>query len=284
LTWPQLAEPMALPRPARAALLMVALIAPSRSLLLGSPRVAPPTMSETATVSNPATAMACRVRVSHILVDSEDLANKCRDMLSSGETEFPVLAETVSTCDSNARGGDLGWITPGLMVPEFDAAAFYFPPGELTTVKSEFGWHVVRVAEASYLELEMPPAELAERLGEGDGDKPALQLIDIREEEELEKATVSDAPFRHLPYNKWQTWAEEAIAGTLEPPIRADAELLFMDHRGGRGERMAQYFMQNGFTKSRYLRGGINAYAEEADPRVPTYLESDGDCLTCHEH
>lgn len=260
-------------------MLVAALIVPVRSLLLGSPRVpAPPTMSETAT------AAACRVRVSHILVDSEELANKCRDMISSGETEFAALAETVSTCDSNARGGDLGWITPGLMVPEFDAAAFFFPPGELTTVKSEFGWHVVRVAEASYLELEMEPAELAKRLGEGEGDEPTLQLIDIRDDEEREKATVPDAPFRHLPYNEWQTWAEDAIAGTLEPPLRADVELLFMDHRGGRGERMAQYLSQNGFTKSRFLRGGINAYAEEADPRVPTYLESDGDCLTCHEH
>ena len=271
---------MPFPRPVGAALLVAALIVPSRSLLLGSSRVAPPP-----TMSEAATAAACRVRVSHILVDSEDLADNCRAMISSGETEFAALAETVSTCDdSNARGGDLGWITPGLMVPEFDAAAFYFPPGEVTTVKSDFGWHVVRVAEASYLELEMEPSELSKRLGEGEGDEPTLQLIDLRDDEEVEQAVVPDAPFRRLPYNKWQTWAEEAIAGTLEPPLCADVELLFMDHRGGRGERMAQYFSQNGFTKSRFLRGGINAYAEEADPRVPTYLESDGDCLTCHEH
>ena len=34
---------------------------------------------------------------------------------------------------------------------------------------------------------------------------------------------------------------------------------------------------QNGFSSARFVRGGINAYAEEADPSVPTYLESDGD-------
>ena len=45
-----------------------------------------------------------------------------------------------------------------------------------------------------------------------------------------------------------------------------------------------QYLAQSGLPHTRYLRGGINAYSEEADPAVPTYLESDGDCLTCHEH
>merc|ERR1719498_1401639 len=92
-------------------------------------------------------------------------------MLEGGAV-FEEVAGSLSTCDSRDTGGDLGWITPGLMVPEFDAAAFFFPPGELTTVNSEFGWHVVRVAEASYLELEMEPAELAKRLGEGEGDEP----------------------------------------------------------------------------------------------------------------
>ena len=172
------------------------------------------------------------------------------------------------------------------MVPEFDAAAFFFPPGELATVQSDFGWHVLRVAEAAYLPAEMDPMELAERLAAGDaeGESPSLQLIDLRDDEERSQAMIPDAPFRHLTYNLWQTWAEEALEGTLDPPLDSERELLFMDHRGGRGERMMQYFMQNGYTKSRFLRGGINAYSEEADPSVPPYLESDGDCLTCHEH
>ena len=46
-----------------------------------------------------------------------------------------------------------------------------------------------------------------------------------------------------------------------------------------------QYLCQaGGFASARFVRGGINAYAEEADAAVPTYLESDGDCNTCHEH
>jgi len=240
----------------------------------------------------PTTARAERVRVSHILVDSEALAKLAVAKLEERSVSFEELAESVSTCDSKARGGDLGWITPGLMVPEFDAAAFFFPPGEVVTAHSDFGWHVIRVSEAAYDPPEMEPIELRKRLecGDADGDAPLLQLIDLRDAEERAQAKVlrpgqdEEAPFRHLPYNSWMTWAEAAVDGTLDPPIARESEVLFMDHRGGRGERLMQYLAQQGYSRSRFLRGGINSYAEEADPRIPTYLESDGDCLTCHEH
>ena len=54
------------------------------------------------------------------------------------------------------------------MVPEFDTAAFTIPPGELMIVKSGLGWHVLRVAEASFIEPEMEPAELKQRIDAGD--------------------------------------------------------------------------------------------------------------------
>lgn len=230
-------------------------------------------------------ARASRVRVSHILVETEGMAQTVFATLDGGAS-FESVAESVSTCDSKARGGDLGWITPGLMVPEFDAAAFLFPPGKLATVETSFGWHVLRVAEASYVSPEIEPLELKRRVAHGDANdaaEPRLILVDLRDDEERKKAML-DAPFLHLPYKEWMTWAEEAIAGTLAPPLPRESEIVFMDHRGGRGERIMQYLSQNGFVNTRFLRGGINAYAEEADASVPTYLESDGDCVTCHEH
>ena len=102
------------------------------------------------TLPSTSTPRAQRVRVSHILVETQDLATLCVQQLETGAVPFYELAEQVSTCDSKARGGDLGWISPGLMVPEFDAAAFFFAPGESATFRSDFGWHVIRVAEASY--------------------------------------------------------------------------------------------------------------------------------------
>jgi len=239
-----------------------------------------------AATASPAVAQAHRVKVAHILVDTEAMAETVVSALEEGSSSFEEMAETVSTCDSKGRGGDLGWITPGLMDPAFDAAAFMFPPGEVVTVQSAFGWHVLRVAEASYLPPEMEPDELKKRLQAGDAngeDDGRLLLVDLRDDAEREQAMIQ-APFRHLPYNQWMSWADDAIAGTLEPPLPHSAEIVFMDHRGGRAERLMQYFAQQGFVGARWLRGGINAYAEEADPSVPVYLESEGDCLTCHEH
>jgi len=226
--------------------------------------------------------VATRVRVSHILVDTEAMAETVMEQVEGGQP-FEAVAEMVSSCDSKGTGGDLGWISPGLMVPQFDAAAFTFPPGEMVKVQSDFGWHVLRVAEASYVAAEMQPDELKRRLGEATADPPTLQLVDLRDNEELARAPLL-AGFRHLPYTKWQTWAEQAIEGELEPALDRCVETVFMDHRGGRGERIMQYLAQQGFGSARFVRGGINAYAEEADPSVPTYLESDGDCTTCHEH
>jgi len=231
-----------------------------------------------------ASTQAQRVRVSHILVDSEQMAATVVDTIKAG-TAFEEVAESLSACNSKATGGDLGWIAPGLMVPEFDLVAFNFPPGELATLKTEFGWHVVRVAEQSFIAPEMQPAELKQRIADGDAtaSPPTLQLIDLRDDEELAQAPLLPG-FRSMQYKDWQTWAPEAIDGKVEPPLDCELETVFMDHRGGRGERIMQYLCQNGFNKARFVRGGINAYAEEADPSVPTYLESDGDCTTCHEH
>lgn len=238
----------------------------------------------TVTPFKAAAQQATRVRVSHILVDSEPMAQSIIETLNDGAA-FEQVAESLSACDSKATGGDLGWISPGLMVPEFDLVAFSFEPGELATVRTEFGWHVVRVAERSFVEPEMEPAELKQRIDAGDATAtpPTLQLIDLRDDEELARAPLLPG-FRNLPYKEWQTWAPAAIEGTLEPPLDCALETVFMDHRGGRGERIMQYLCQQGFTSARFVRGGINSYAEEADPSVPTYLESDGDCTTCHEH
>jgi len=260
-------------------------VAPARPAASVAPtRLGAPAM-QLATAESDAPAqkkMATRVRVAHILVDSEEMAATVVELIEGGQP-FESVAEMLSSCDSKATGGDLGWISPGLMVPAFDAAAFTFPPGEMASVQSDFGWHVLRVAEASYVPAEMEPLELKQRIAEATTTPPTLQLVDLRGEDELESAPLLPG-FRHLPYTSWQTWAVEAVEGSLSPPLDPSLETVFMDHRGGRGERIMQFLAQQGFGSARFVRGGINSYAEEADPSVPTYLESDGDCTTCHEH
>jgi len=235
----------------------------------------------------PATVLHERVNVAHILVASEELARLVVEKLE--ESSFFELAESVSQCESAAVGGELGWLSRGLMVPQFDGVAFRSEVGSVQVFESDIGWHVLKVNAASDVPLEMQPTELRtsiEQLSNETEGHTRIQLIDIRDDEELAQARIPGNAFRELSYNSWPEWMPLLLEGTLPegPQFDPTVETVVMDHRGGRGERIAQYLSQNSFLKARFVRGGIDAYAVEADPSVPVYLESDGDCLTCNEH
>jgi len=87
-------------------------------------------------------------RVSHILVDSEDLATALLDSLDAGAS-FEELAGRHSLDSARAdAGGDLGWAREDLYVPEFRSALEGLTPGEYAgPVSSEQGWHVLRLTE-----------------------------------------------------------------------------------------------------------------------------------------
>ena len=83
---------------------------------------------------------------SHILVETEEQAKAVIARLKAGE-DFAKVAKEVSK-DPGSEGGDLGWFTKDRMVPEFADAAFAMEPGQLSApVKSQFGWHVIRLDE-----------------------------------------------------------------------------------------------------------------------------------------
>jgi peptidyl-prolyl cis-trans isomerase C len=87
------------------------------------------------------------VRARHILVQTEAEARSIIMALKKGG-DFVALAKTKSTGPSGARGGDLGYFKKGAMVPAFSAAAFSLKPGEISDpVKTQFGWHVIKVED-----------------------------------------------------------------------------------------------------------------------------------------
>ncbi|MBL8287512.1 MAG: peptidylprolyl isomerase [Rubrivivax sp.] len=116
-------------------------------------------------------ATVTQTRVRHVLLRtspqlSADVAaqrlNEYRAAIAAGQRTFEDIARQYSEDGSAATGGDLGWATPGTMVPEFEAAMNALAPGGLSApVLSRFGVHLIQVLERRDLVLE--PRQLREQ-------------------------------------------------------------------------------------------------------------------------
>ena len=86
------------------------------------------------------------VSARHILVATEDEAKNIKEEISNGTTSFSDAAMKYSTCPSKEQGGALGEFSRGMMVPEFEEAAFNAEIGKVTEpVKTQFGYHLIIV-------------------------------------------------------------------------------------------------------------------------------------------
>lgn len=89
-----------------------------------------------------------RIRARHILVETEDEAKAIKAEIDGGKDFGEVAKEKSKDPGSGAEGGDLGWFTAEQMVPEFSKAAFALDVGQVSDpVKSDFGWHIIKVEE-----------------------------------------------------------------------------------------------------------------------------------------
>ncbi|HTU99661.1 MAG TPA: peptidylprolyl isomerase [Luteitalea sp.] len=104
-----------------------------------------------------------QVRASHILLNTEgkneaEVRAKAEGLLAQlkGGADFAALAKANSQdAVSAAKGGDLDFFARGRMVPEFDAAAFSLPVGQLSDlVKSPFGFHIIKVTDKKAAEVQ----------------------------------------------------------------------------------------------------------------------------------
>ncbi len=91
--------------------------------------------------------MTNKVNASHILVKTEQEALACITYMKQGKS-FEELAKERSLCPSGKKGGNLGWFGRGMMVKEFENAAFSAKKGEIVgPVKTEFGWHLIKIID-----------------------------------------------------------------------------------------------------------------------------------------
>ncbi len=91
--------------------------------------------------------MVNKVHAAHILVKSEGEAKELLNKIKGGEN-FGEMAKKHSQCPSGKSGGDLGWFGKNMMVREFEIAAFEGEKGQVVgPVKTQFGWHLIRVLD-----------------------------------------------------------------------------------------------------------------------------------------
>ncbi len=90
-----------------------------------------------------------QIKASHILVKTEGEAKKVLERLKKGENFASIAKKSSIDPGSAANGGDLGYFSPGQMVPEFESAAMKLKVGEISSepVKTKFGYHIIKVTD-----------------------------------------------------------------------------------------------------------------------------------------
>ena len=125
----------------------------------------------------------------HILVAEEEGAKKVVARLKAGEDFAKVAGELSKDPGSGKEGGDLGWFTRERMVKEFSEAAFAMKAGEISApVKSQFGWHVIKLEEKRNKPLP-PLAEVKDELTRYMTQKAQQEMIlKLRSDAKIELA------------------------------------------------------------------------------------------------
>ncbi len=113
-----------------------------------------------------------QTRARHILIKTNELVseNDARGRLLNlkerleNKADFAELARVHSEDSSATKGGDLGWLSPGDTVPEFERAMNTLKPGEISApVRSPFGWHLIQVLERRNEDMSNERQRLAAR-------------------------------------------------------------------------------------------------------------------------
>jgi peptidyl-prolyl cis-trans isomerase SurA len=89
------------------------------------------------------------IRLNEVVSEAEakQRLTNLKERIENG-TSFVELARLQSEDASASRGGDLGWLSPGDTVPEFERAMNGLEPGQVSDpVQSPFGWHLIQVVE-----------------------------------------------------------------------------------------------------------------------------------------
>jgi len=118
------------------------------------------------------------------------------------------------------------------------------------------------------LDYEISPADLAARnkatatpMSKAEPLKPAPVLLDVREPWEYQIA--------HIPGSTLMPMGDVPSRAHVE--LDPDAPIVVICHAGVRSMNVTHWLRENGFENAQSLRGGIDAWSREIDPKIPRY-------------
>ena len=114
----------------------------------------------------------------------------------------------------------------------------------------------ILASDAADRAMQIEPLELSERLAADE----TIHLLDVRTREEFDACKLPGAHF----------FTQEFMQEILANWSRTDLFVIY-DHQGARSMDAAAYFQGHGFEKIQSLRGGIDAWSAEVDPKLPRY-------------
>ena len=107
------------------------------------------------------------------------------------------------------------------------------------------------------MEFEITPAELKAALDGGQ----KMVLLDVRDQWEYEAARIAGST--HIPM--------EQIPQRVHTELDPEEHIVVICHHGVRSANVANWLLREGFEQVQSLRGGVDQWARQIDPKVPTY-------------
>ncbi len=176
------------------------------------------------------------------------------DLLDDG-ADFATLAQQASDDEgSRERGGELGWVRRGVLVPEFENVAFRLRPGPVSPpVRSPFGYHLIKVDRSEPAEVFVRHILVSPEITDADIAAARTKAEELRElirrgvsfdsllrehHDRLEESLADGFPRDQLP-EAYQATLEGAEPGDVLGPIELPGQevsvkfavLLFLESR-----------------------------------------------------
>jgi len=131
------------------------------------------------------------IKASHILIEDEEEAKKMLERVKKGENFNELALEYSVDPTAKDNKGDLGYFRKGQMVEPFETAAFALKAGEISElVKTDYGYHIIKLEDKKYDKLEEIAAELKISMVDNKKDTVYQELI----EEMRTKADIKKYP------------------------------------------------------------------------------------------